>query len=510
MANSRKIVFKTYNQNQGNLLPLDLNEMIEANHPVRVINAVVDQLEIDSLLNRFKGGGTSSYHPRMLLKVLVYAYMCNEYSSRRIEELVKRDVHFIWLASQAKPDHNTINRFRSDRLKGVFKQVFGQVVRLMAQSGVINLKEAYIDGTKIEANANRYTFVWSKSVQKNLDKIGQQLEAIWNYAEGIAAEELKDKRPTDFSPVSPEAVQQTIHTINEALQNKEVDPKIKSKLNYGKKNWPSNVTKYKAQQEILGDRNSFSKTDEGATFMRMKNDPMGKQLKPAYNVQISTQDQYVLNYTLHQTPGDTTTLPEHLTEFKQTTGRYPDEVCTDAGYGSEENYILLEAEQIEAFVKYNHFDKEEKNKQNCFDAEYLFYNPSEEVMICPMGQKMDKIGEFTQINANGFLQTLHRYQAKNCNACPMRGVCHNQRGNRIITINHKALAYKRKARERLRSEKGIYHRKKRSVDVETVFGNWKQNKGFVRLSLRGKEKVTLEIGLIALAHNLSKWARSEN
>src|SRR6516164_3244365 len=126
-----KVVFKTYNQQQSRLLPPNLEELIDAAHPVRVINVVIDNVDIDEILKTYKGGGTSSFHPRMLLKVLVYAYICNEYSSRRIEQLLKRDIQFMWLSAMATPDHNTINRFRTERLKEVLKKVFTQVVKLL-------------------------------------------------------------------------------------------------------------------------------------------------------------------------------------------------------------------------------------------------------------------------------------------------------------------------------------------------------------------------------------------
>lgn len=138
----------------------------------------------------------------------------------------------MWLAGMSKPDHNTINRFRSERLKDALKTVFTQVVQLLVQSGHLSLKDVYTDGTKIEANANRYTFVWSNAVKTSMERMAHQLEAIWNYAEGIAQEELRDKRPTGFSVVSAEAVKDTINTINEALQVKEVNKKVKQKLNY--------------------------------------------------------------------------------------------------------------------------------------------------------------------------------------------------------------------------------------------------------------------------------------
>lgn len=345
------------------LLPPDLEELIPANHPVRIINAVLDNLNIVKVENKYKGGGTSSYHPRMLLKVLVYAYICNEYSSRRIEALLTRDVQFMWLAAMSTPDHNTINRFRSDRLKDVLKEVFTQVVNLLVNSGHVGLKDINVDGTKIEANANRYTFVWGNAIKTNKEKMAAQLQELWQYAEGVAAEELKDKRPADFAPVDPEAVKQTIADINNALAGKEVDKKVKQKLKYAQKNWPANTAKYNEQEKILDGRNSYSKTDTDATFMRMKEDHMRNgQLKPGYNVQVSSENQFVLNYTIHPNPTDTLTLPEHVEDFTTQLQTTPQTLTADAGYGSEENYEVLEQQAIEAYVKYNYFDKEQQGK----------------------------------------------------------------------------------------------------------------------------------------------------
>ena len=319
------------------ILPPDLDELIEVHHPVRVINTVLDSLDIDSIVKKYKAGGSSSYHPRMLLKVLVYAYICNEYSSRRIEQLCRRDVQFMWLAAMATPDHNTINSFRSEKLKDVLKDVFTQVVTLLADSGHISLQDINVDGTKIEANANRYTFVWGNAIKTNKEKMAVQLEQLWNYAEGVAAEELKDKRPTDFAPTDPEAVAKTIADINDALRDKQTDKKVKQKLKYAEKNWPANTAKYNEQEKILDGRNSYSKTDEYATFMRMKEDHMKNgQLKPSYNVQISSEDQYVLNYTIHSNPTDTLTLPAHVEDFKEQLQTLPQTLTADAGYGSEQ------------------------------------------------------------------------------------------------------------------------------------------------------------------------------
>lgn len=506
-----KLVFKTYDQQQSLLLPPRLEELIESNHPVRVINAVIEHLDIDNIIKTYKGGGTSSFHPRMLLKVLVYAYICNEYSSRRIEQLLRRDVQFMWLAAMATPDHNTINRFRTDRLKDVLKDVFTQVVKLLMESGHVSLKDINVDGTKIEANANRYTFVWGNAIKNNREKMGQQLESLWSYAESVAAEELKDKRPTSFAPVDPEQVSKTIAQINEALAQKQVEKKVKQKLNYAAKNWPANTAKYNEQEKILDGRNSYSKTDNDATFMRMKEDHMKNgQLKPGYNVQISSEDQFVLNYTVHPNPTDTLTLPAHIEEFEQRFDTTPDTLTADAGYGSEQNYEVMEHKQIEAYVKYNYFDKEQHGSRSSFHADQLHYNKAEDYIVCPMGQHMENIGSHKEQSKSGYEQHNSKYQAQNCEGCPVRGICHKQKGNRIVEVNHRLRDLKAQAAERLRSEEGIRKRKKRCHDVEPIFANWKQNKHFRRFHLRGKDKVAIEIGLIALAHNLQKLTGKKN
>jgi len=220
--NDKKVIFKTYHQNQVMLLPPSLDELIAANHPVRVINEVLNKIDIEPLVRQYKPGGTSSYHPLLLLKVLVYGYINNIYSSRKIEEAVEQNIHFMWLAGMSKPDHNTINRFRSERLKDPLRKIFVQVVELLAAEGLLSIKELYIDGTKIEANANRYTFVWGNSIKTNKEKIKQQLDQLWKYAQCIAATELDDTDPDGFDKIEPEQVKQTIEKINVALQGKEI------------------------------------------------------------------------------------------------------------------------------------------------------------------------------------------------------------------------------------------------------------------------------------------------
>ena len=447
----------------------------------------------------------------MLLKVRIYAYLCNLYSSRKIEQALSENIHFMWLSGQNKPDHNTINDFRGKRLQEHFKPIFHQVVLLLVEQGIISLKDIFVDGTKIEANANRYTFVWGKSIKTSKTHIEKQLKELWSYVEKVYKDEQHIPNTPDFEQINAEQVAATIDKINEALQGKEIDKKVKQKLNYAKKNWPVNLAKYKKQETILQGRNSYSKTDNDATFMRMKDDHMQNgQLKPAYNIQASTNNQYLTNYTLAQTTADTTTLKEHVNNHIKNYDQTPETLTADAGYGSEENYTDLEDKEITAFVKYNYFHKEQLDKKrgkiNPFHSNELHYNREKDLYYCPMGQEMKNIGTYKRDTKNGFTQEIHRYQAQNCKGCALRSLCHKSKYNRIIERNYNLIRLKSKAKKLLNSEQGIAKRKQRCSDVEAVFGNIKQNMNFKRFMLRGIDKVNVEIGLIAMAHNLKKYS----
>ncbi|WP_189628131.1 transposase, partial [Sphingobacterium griseoflavum] len=254
---------------------------------------------------------------------------------------------------------------------------------------------------------------------------------LWKYAQGVAAEELKDPSPSEFDQVNAQQVRQTIAKIDHALQDKPVDNKVKQKLNYARRHWPKNLDRYEQQEEQLGSRNSMSKTDPDATFMRMKEDHMlNGQLKPAYNVQISTQQQFILNYSLHQTSTDYQTLPVHIEQYQGLYNTLPSAIVADAGYGSDENYAVLEQKEIEAYIKYNTFDKEQKHGIRPFSSDSLHYNQAENYLVCPIGQRMGHIGDGQRITTSGHVQLVSRYQARNCQGCPMRGVCHAAKGNR--------------------------------------------------------------------------------
>ena len=503
------VVFKANHQHQLMAFPPNLDELIASNHPVRVVSEVLDRVDITPLLHQYKPGGTSSYHPRMLLKALVYAYINNIYSSRKIEEALQQNIHFMWLSGMSKPDHNTINRFRGQRLQKTLQPIFTQVVLLLCEEGLLSVKDLYTDGTKIEANANRYTFVWGNAIKSNREKIKQQLNELWQYAQSVAASELDDTDPSGFDKIDSEKVSQTIATINNAIKDKTVSSKVRQKLSYAQKNWPAALDRYEQQEKVLGEhRSSYSKTDPDASFMRMKEDHMRNgQLKPAYNVQISTNNQYIASYSLHQTTTDTNTLIGHLTGHIRNFKQKPNAVTADAGYGSEQNYQWLEDKRITGYVKHNRFDRMQNStirEKVAFTVDRLEYDEQKDIYLCPIGEPMKNIGWRIEETKGGYAQIITSYQAKNCEGCFLRGVCHQQKGNRIIDayLNHNRL--KQKAEKRLKSKRGIQKRKQRCFDTEPVFANIKHNHHFKRFMLRGIEKVSVETGLLALAHNLRK------
>lgn len=506
-----QVVFKQDHQYQGTLIPLDLNDLVSADHPVRTVNAVLDKVDISSIIKQYRPGGTSSYHPRMLLKVMVFAYINNIYSSRKIEEAVKSNIHFMWLAGLRKPDHNTINRFRGQRLQKTLRPVFNQVVLLLCEEGLLNIRDLYTDGTKIEADANRYTFVWGKAIKTSRERIVQQLDDLWKYALSVAASELDDTDPSGFKKIDSAKVSQTIDRINAALKDKPVDPKVRQKLGYAKKHWPAALDRYEQQQQVMGEhRNSYSKTDTDATFMRLKEDHMRNgQLKPAYNVQISTNNQFIATYSIHQNTTDTATLAAHISSHIKDYKTKPSSVTADAGYGSEQNYQWLEQKRITAYVKHNQFDRNQhkttRDKQP-FSADKLEYEPQKDRYRCPSGKIMKNAGCYHRRTKTGFEQTITKYRTKKCTGCPLQLQCNPGKDSRTIEVNHNLNRLKRQADKRLKSKRGIAKRKQRCHDVEPVFAAIKHNHQFRRFMLRGIEKVTVETGLLALAHNLRKKA----
>jgi len=534
-SSGRQVIFKPYVQNQGWLFPPSLGDMIPMNHKVRLINEAIDGMAIDQVLSTYKGGGTSSYHPKMLLKILVYGYVEKIYSSRMIEKACHENVCFMWLSGMQQPDHNTINSFRKHRLNNTVKEVFAQVLLLLVEQGYVQLKDYYVDGTKMESVANRYSFVWAKNVARYKASVLEKIAGILAHIDELAEQEDQAPHPPDGPSTKADvlaageqklsdskAVDQAIKRINNRLEEKmQVDENSKSSKALAKqkrlvdklqKDHLPKLQGYENQEQLLDGRSSYSKTDVDATFMRTKDDHLGNgQLRPCYNLQVGTEDQFIVNYTVHQTSSDMSCFVDHMDDtlelLKSAGLKSPDNTCADAGYGSEQNYEYLEEQGIEAYVKYPGYYKEQKGKfKNPFVQQTLHYNEDEDYFVCPMGQHMHQVRQTKEKTKTGYIRTISVYQAQNCKGCPLRGQCFKAKSeHRIIKISHKTRQYRQQARDRLASLKGRRKKVQRNIDVEAVFGHIKADRHFRRFMLAGLNGVNVEMGLLAIANNFTKW-----
>ena len=507
-----KVHYRSYNPNQIILFPQRIDEDIAENDPVRIISAIIENLDLSKFHKLYHGIGRCAYHPRMMLKVIVYAYMNNIYSCRKIERLLHRDIHFIWLSGHEKPDFITINRFRN-RVKDEINDIFTQIVLLLCAKGFVSLDVEYVDGTKIESKANKYTFVWRKTVERNRAKLLEKIKVLLEQVdEAIAQDKCNVDERVEFTPTQLSEMSSELNAALSSLpattdkeekkRRKQLQKTAKELEKHSRK-----LSEYNQHLDTLGERNSYSKTDKDATFMRMKEDAMNNgQTKPGYNLQIGTEGQIITDFALFPNPTDTLTYIPFMVSFKNRYGVLPSTEIADSGYGSEENYRFMEEHGIEAFVKYNRFHIEQRPRyvQDPFRSENFYYNEKEDYCVCPMGQHMSRIGQRRVKTASGYVSERHRYQAKNCNGCPLRSLCFKAEGNRIIERNHRLEKYKRQAFNLLTSDEGLKQRGRRCIEPEAVFGQMKFDMAYRRFRHFGKDKVTMDFAFFAIAFNLKK------
>lgn len=517
--------FIEYNQDQQILLPPSLEELIPEKHIVRTVNKVIEAMNIEALIKTYKGGGRSAYNPIMLLKVLIYAYIMRIYSSRRISKALREDITFMWLSGNQKPDFRTLNNFRSGRLKGVIEEVFSSMIIFLTENKYIRLENYFVDGTKIEANANRYSYVWSKNTQRYKASTKEKIKQIIKQIEEVNKEENKKYGDKDLEELGEDAQQissdkiekqveklnNIISQISESSQQEQKDNKkdqrdkireLNKAVNQLSKKYLPKLKKYEQQEKILGQRNSYSKTDKDATFFVNKE----KQSRPSYNLIIGTEQQIIVNYSLHQKSSESDKFIAHINKLKRISNHNkPQRVIGDGAYGSEENYDFLNREGIESYLKYSGFYQQEINKKekNRFDRTNFIYNRQEDSIYCPEGRRMSIESIEEKITENGYKQQKKIYRG-DCQGCQYLKLCSKTPKGRTIQINKKWEKYKLKTKENLTSPLGQELRKRRNVDVESVFGDIKHNQGFRRFNLRGLEKVNTEFGLVAIAHNIKK------
>ena len=525
---SSKITFKRYDQSEQWLLPPSLEELVPENHLVRVVSATVDKIELKALFKAYStGGGASRYHPQMLLKVLIYCYLTGTYSSRQIAKQCRENVNVMWLAANQKPDFRTINAFRGERLKRVIEEVFTATVKLLYEKGYVKLEKYFVDGTKIESAANKYTFVWKGSVEKYEKKVDEKVRELIKEINTIAEQENEIYGDKDLeelgegAEVTSKEIKEVAQKINNKLEalaeNSETKAKtVKKKLEKAKKALETELLprkeKYEAYNATFNGRNSFSKTDHDATFMRMKEDAMKNgQLKPGYNVQVGNENTFAIGYDIFADAADMRTLPVHIDNVQKRLEHTFEMVIADAGYGSEENYEYLERNGSVALVKYGSYHQQRKKsfKKKLFNSENWDYDSEQKAYNCPAGKRVPYVKTVTKETKNGYTHTIDIYQCHNCEGCPLRERCTKAKEGRTVQRNEKWLAQKKQVNELLDKEENKKIMKRRSVECETVFGQIKGNQHFRRFHVRGREKVGVEIGLLLMGYNIKNLIRKE-
>jgi transposase len=504
-------VFKPYVQDQNILLPPSLEELIPEKHLVRVVNTTIEGLKLDTLLATYKGGGASAYYPKMLLKVLIYAYLSKIYSSRQIAKALRQDIHFMWLAGMQQPEFSIINHFRSSRLKHVIDEVFGSMVFFLIDKKYIDLHEYFVDGTKLRADNNKHKVVWAKNTKRYKEMVQKKIREHLQEIERMNTQENQSYGKNDLAEMGEQttltsnSVKEQIEHLNETLQSSQAPKQVAKAVNNIEKKLLPKLEKYEQQECILAGRNSYGKTDPDATVFRMKDD----QLLAGYNILLGTQHQFIVNYNLHQQKAsESDALPAHLERLHHLIGQVPEEMMGDSAFGSQENYSILARHNIGNYLKYNtfHREKTKKYRNDPYRKEHFAYDATSDTYTCPQTRTLVFKEQKTITTANGYQTLVRVYQSADCSNCPVAELCKSGEGNRTIQINRMLEAYRAQARQNLDSKRGRDLRKRRGVDVEPVFGDIKFNQGYIRCRLRGKEKVNVEIALLSIAHNTKKVA----
>ena len=505
--------FRSYDPDQTLLFPQRIDRDIPKDDPVRILKSVIESLDLSGFKKLYHERGRSPYHPKMMLMVILYSYMNNVYSCRKIEKLLYRDIYYIWLSGYQKPDFATINRFRN-RVKNEIGHIFTLLVLILVEKGFVTLEVEYLDGTKIESKANKYTFVWRKSVERNREKLLEKIRVLLQQInEQMAQDKAADVDPLELTPQTLcEISKEFKEALGSAPEAKTKEEKAaqrgKNKMFKELERHGEKLAEYNSRLEQMEGRNSISKTDPSATFMRMKEDAMcNGQTKPGYNLQISSENQFITDFALFPNPTDTLTFIPFLGSFPGRYGRFPKRVVADSGYGSEENYRFMDEAGIEGFVKYNRFHLEHRPryKPDTFHPDSLYYNEEGDYYICPMGQRMSRTGTLQTRTEGGYISQSACYRAIRCKGCSLRCLCYKAKANqRTIRVNHRLNSYKRKACELLTSEEGIKERGRRCIEPEAVFGQMKSNMAYRRFRHMGKDKVVMDFTFFAIAFNIKK------
>ena len=477
--------------------------MLPENAPVRLVSAQLEELDYRKLYEAYSPiGRKSAADPRVMFKVMVYGYLCQIYSSRKLEEACRYRIDFLWLLEgEPVPDHATFARFRTGRCSDAVEELFYQYVRLLEEQGETDRETVFIDGTKLESAAGRYTFVWRKPTEKHLAKVKEKVEAA-----------LSIHTLPELEQYLEEAAEGIAFVYGKG-RRKSKEQKEWETLDSLRCRWKE----YEEKLARMGEsRNSYSKTDPDATFMRMKDDHMRNgQLKPGYNVQIAVNSEYITGIDAFSNRTDYGTLVPFLRTLQQKHGGKYDSVTADAGYERLGNYLFLESNGQMSFIKpANHEQrKHRKFKKQIGRMENMTYDADEDCFLCTQGRRLPLRRECTDLQDGCFVTTAW-YRCEDCRGCPVRAQCCQAKDPeqpKELRVNKTLQHLRNQSLRNITSEQGIYLRICRSIQVEGAFGLLKTDFGFRRFLTRGKAKVRSELFFLALAFDLKKlWMKREN
>ena len=494
------------------VLPLCLEGLVPDDDSVRLLSHELEDLDYSLLYQAYSAKGRNpAVDPKTMFKILTYAYSQNIYSSRKIETACKRDINFMWLlAGQKAPDHSTIARFRTGYLADACENLFYQMVQRLDSAGELSKETVFIDGTKLEACANKYTFVWKKSVGKWEEKMFRKIQE---------AVELFNREYIQSFSVVWETRTQDLQKIFRFLEERcKADRTVLVHGRGKRKNknqrymelfrrFLDRQTTYDWHTASFQERNNYCKTDPDATFMHMKDDHMrNAQLKPGYNVQIAVDSEYIVAADIFQDRNDVWTLVPFLKTMEENLGfRYPS-VTADSGYESEEAYTYLRETQQKPYIKPQTYEQWKKRsfKQDISKRENMVYEAATDTYTCHAGKSLRPLYIKKQKSKSGYESEVTVYECENCTDCPYKEKCTKAKGNKRLYVSKSFLEKRQESYENILSEKGILYRMNRSIQVEGAFGVLKNDYEFQRFLLRGKTKVKLEILLLCMGYNINK------
>ncbi|WP_418223236.1 IS1182 family transposase [Clostridium isatidis] len=518
----KKILRKNYTLNQKVYqlkLPFDIDCIIPSNDSVRLLSQFVEEMDLTDLYSTYSKIKENQVSPRKMLKIMIYGYMNKIYSSRDIENACRRDINFMFLLEGASaPDHATFARFRSLHFAPCSERILAEITNSLYKIGEISGDAIFIDGTKIEAYANKYTFVWKKAVTKNMAKLLIKVADLVKECEELYDIKLIYKNAVQMKHVKK--LRKKLYALKKSEGIKFVHGcgKRKTPLQRSIEKLEEYLSKFKEYTQKVytcGDRNSYSKTDVDATFMRMKEDSMKNgQLKPAYNVQHGVDSEYITWLTVGPQPTDTTTLIPFLKNMEENLNFKYLKIVADAGYESEENYSFIEENNQIAFIKPANYEisKTRKYKNDIGKIENMDYNEENDFYTCRNGKQLKVESIKLRKSKTGYESEKTIYACEDCSNCTYKSSC--IKGNNCktpleertkkIETSKKFNRQRRSDLERIISEEGCLLRMNRSIQAEGSFAQIKHDMSFRRFMCRGKKSVLAESILLAMAHNINK------